>query len=210
MWVTALVLGLTIGVVVVLVQRDGSTTAGSVHPGKLAAAAVFSPGLAAPVGRVSGTAGPVDWVLARSGQVSLLYFGYTHCPDICPLNMASVSEALARLPLRDRSRVRVVFATVDPARDTCSVLRAWLAKFDSAFLGAVPTAAQLRGALGRMDLPLPQKEPDGATYGMSHIGGVFVFTPDGLAHAMFSAGDSPGAIAHDLKVLLGGWKDSYS
>ncbi len=210
MWVAALVLGLAIGVVVVLVQRDGSTTAGSAHPGKLAAAAVFSPGLVAPVGRISGTAGPVDWVSARSGQVSLLYFGYTHCPDICPLNMASVSEALARLP-------RTAFAAASggvrdgrSARDTRPVLRAWLAKFDSAYLGAVPTAAQLRGALGPMDLPLPQKEPDGATYGMSHIGGVFVFTPDGLAHAMFSVGDSPGAIAHDLRVLLGGWKDSYS
>jgi cytochrome oxidase Cu insertion factor (SCO1/SenC/PrrC family) len=78
------------------------------------------------------------------GIVTLLYFGYTHCPDLCPLTMSNTSVAMRMLPRADQAKIRVLFVSVDPGRDTLPRLRSWLGGFDPAFIG-------LRG-------PLPEVE----------------------------------------------------
>jgi len=69
-------------------------------------------------------------------RLTLVFFGYTHCPDECPTTMATLASAMLQLDDADRSNVQVVFVTTDPARDTGSVIRGWLDHFDSHFVGA--------------------------------------------------------------------------
>jgi cytochrome oxidase Cu insertion factor (SCO1/SenC/PrrC family) len=69
------------------------------------------------------------------GHVTLLFFGYTHCPDICPVHMAYLASALKKLPASSAEQFRVVFVTTDPTRDTPKALRAWLDHFDKHFIG---------------------------------------------------------------------------
>jgi protein SCO1/2 len=68
-------------------------------------------------------------------DLTLVFFGYTHCPDICQVVMANLASAMTRLDHRDRERVDVVFVTTDPARDTEQVLGKYLSHFDPAFIG---------------------------------------------------------------------------
>ena len=76
---------------------------------------------------LTDTAGhPFDFTRQTRGKLTYLYFGYTHCPDACPLTMGDIASALRRAPASVRSRVAVVFVTVDPRRDTATVLRTWL------------------------------------------------------------------------------------
>jgi cytochrome oxidase Cu insertion factor (SCO1/SenC/PrrC family) len=83
----------------------------------------------------SDTGEPYDFTARTAGKVTLLYFGYTNCPDVCPLNMATTAKALLTLSPDQRSHVVVIFVTTDPARDTPQRLRTWLAQFDPAFIG---------------------------------------------------------------------------
>lgn len=82
-----------------------------------------------------------------SGRPTLLYFGYTHCPDVCPTTMADIAGAASKLPTPERKQLRVVFVSTDPDRDTPQRLSAWLGAIDPGFIGltgdfrAVQTAA---------------------------------------------------------------------
>ncbi|HEY7573705.1 MAG TPA: SCO family protein, partial [Thermoanaerobaculia bacterium] len=73
--------------------------------------------------------GPFDFRARTDGFVTLLFFGYTHCPDVCPVHMANIAAVLADLDYADRARIRVVFVTTDPERDTPGRLREWLDRF---------------------------------------------------------------------------------
>ena len=76
------------------------------------------------------------WTLSnRNGKNVALFFGYTHCPDTCPLQMSMIDQALRKLPAESESQFQVVFVTTDPARDTPGVIRAWLDHFDKRFIG---------------------------------------------------------------------------
>ena len=77
------------------------------------------------------------------GKVVVLFFGYTHCPDVCPLHMANIAAVLRRMPAEDRARVVTVFVTTDPERDTPMRLREWLANFDASFVGLTGTKDEL-------------------------------------------------------------------
>jgi protein SCO1/2 len=83
-------------------------------------------------------------VLDGTKPVEFLFFGYTHCPDECPLALASLGRAYRSLPPAQRARVRVVFVTVDPARDTPGVVQRYVAGFDPHFVGLTGSSAALR------------------------------------------------------------------
>jgi Uncharacterized protein SCO1/SenC/PrrC, involved in biogenesis of respiratory and photosynthetic systems len=78
------------------------------------------------------------------GKITLLFFGYTHCPDVCPVHLANIAAALHTLGPEVQRKVEVVFVTTDPDRDTPEVIRAWLDKFDPKFVG-------LRGTLDEVN-----------------------------------------------------------
>jgi protein SCO1/2 len=99
---------------------------------------VLDPPLAPPTQTLRDTAGRAFSVAASSReQLTLLFFGYTHCPDVCPTTVRDLAEARGRLPSDLRDRVTVVVVTEDPERDKPAALRRWLDRFDPTFVGLI-------------------------------------------------------------------------
>jgi cytochrome oxidase Cu insertion factor (SCO1/SenC/PrrC family) len=116
------------------------TTTRVVRAGEFKGDVILQP-IAAPDFTLTTTDGqPYHFRQETKGMVGLLFFGYTHCPDICPVHMSNLAAVLRRLPTEVSRKVKVVFVTVDPSRDTPESLRAWLDNFDRSFVG-------LRGSL---------------------------------------------------------------
>lgn len=139
-----------------------------------------------------------------NGKLTYLYFGYTHCPDACPATMADIAVALRRQPLSIQNRVVVVFVTTDPRRDTRTVLRTWLNKFNSSFVGLTGTAAQIAAAENAAGVPLAKPEgSETGGYSVAHSAQVFAYSPDGYAHVMYLEGNTAADYTHDLPLLLG-------
>ncbi|MEJ7704387.1 MAG: SCO family protein [Geodermatophilaceae bacterium] len=86
-------------------------------------------------------------------EVTVIFFGYTHCPDVCPTTMADLAVAGRQLPPEVREQVTVAFITEDPQRDTPEALRAWLDQFDSSFLGLLGGNEATQAALAELLLP---------------------------------------------------------
>ncbi len=150
---------------------------------------------------------PFDFARATKGRVTFITFGYTHCPDVCPVHMANLAGALRQLPARERDAVRVVFVTTDPGRDSLSRLRQWLDSFDPSFIGLRGTDAQLAAMEGAFRIPPAQKEPlPGGGYGVGHSAQVFAFTPDDSAHVIYLPGMTSADYVHDIPRLL---RDAY-
>ncbi len=145
-----------------------------------------------------------DFVSRTEGRVALVFFGYTHCPDICPLHMAHIAAALRGMSPDDRSLVTTHFVTTDPERDTPERLRTWLASFDSSFVGLTGTAEELTRVQGLFNLRPAAREyvgPDSANYFVSHAAHVFAFARDGHAYTVYPAGTDQGDWANDLVLL---------
>lgn len=137
-----------------------------------------------------------------SGKLVYLYFGYTHCPDVCPLTMGYIAAALRRQTRATRRKIEVVFVTVDPHRDTPSVLRTWLGHYNPAFVGLTGTQSQVRAAEQASGAPLaPPERPKGSNYAVQHSSIVFAYSPDDRAHVVYAEGFSPRDYAHDMPIL---------
>ena len=143
------------------------------------------------------------------GRLTFLFFGYTHCPDVCPLHMSNLAWALDQLPAEDRAEVRVVFVTTDPERDTPERLRGWLANFDSTFIGASGSADVIAAAQRGLGMPVASRDAapsDTGGYTVSHGAHLWAFTPDDSAHVVYPMGMSREDMAADLPKLLRLWK----
>ena len=138
------------------------------------------------------------------GYLTLLFFGYTHCPDVCPMHMANIAAVLRRLPPAMGEAVRVVMVTTDPARDSAAVLRGWLDHFDRSFIGLTGTQDEIdvaEEAAGVM--PSVSDTPDSAgDYAIGHAAQVTAYTADGKARAVYPSGTRQRDWAHDIPVLL--------
>jgi protein SCO1/2 len=137
------------------------------------------------------------------GKVVAVFFGYTHCPDVCPTTLSAFAAALQQLgPQADR--VQVLFVTVDPERDTPELLRQYLPAFDPRFLGMYADEETLR-ALAKEYKVVYQKTSVKAAdeYLIDHSAGTYVYDPQGHLRLLMPYGSSPDAIAQDLKMLLG-------
>lgn len=136
------------------------------------------------------------------GKVVLLYFGYTHCPDVCPLTMAQLHVVMQRLgPLADN--VRILFVSVDPARDTPKVLHAYVKAFDSHAIGLSGTASATE-ALSKRYRSAFTREPAAAdgNYEVSHSSAIYVFDREGKARLLATPSASHDDLVHDLHLLL--------
>lgn len=143
------------------------------------------------------------------GRVTLLYFGYTHCADICPGTLAGIAVALRELPADVARRVDVVFVTVDPARDTVEVVREWVGLFSADFVGLTGRQGEIEAALATYGFPPPETyDIGGGEYTVGHPAGVLAFTPDGLAHLEYPFGVTVEMWRHDLTRLVeDGWEE---
>ncbi|MGH8283585.1 MAG: SCO family protein [Gammaproteobacteria bacterium] len=136
------------------------------------------------------------------GKLVLLYFGYTHCPDVCPITMADLSTALKQLgPQADQ--VRILFVSVDPARDTPAVLKSYVSAFSPWIVGLTGTQAQLTALTKRYRVAYRLGKPDtSGNYAVYHSSAVFIFDKRGQVRLLASYTDKPAVIAHDLARLL--------
>jgi len=137
------------------------------------------------------------------GKLVYLYFGYTHCPDACPTTMSDLAAALHREPPAVRNRVEVVFVTVDPRRDTGPVLRAWLDHFDSSFVGLGGSPRRIAAAELAAGVPLaPPEKVKGSHYSVAHSTLLLPYSPDGLAHVVYTQRFRTRDYVHDMPLLL--------
>jgi protein SCO1/2 len=143
---------------------------------------------------------PYDFVTETEGKLALLYFGYTNCPDICPVHLAQIAEVFDRIPAVARD-AEVVFVTVDPDRDTPERLRAFLDNFDTRFVGLTGTQDELETAQKAANVPPAVKVGDGDDYTMNHAGWVIAFAPDGMNYAIYPFGTRQSDWSNDLQIL---------
>ena len=145
---------------------------------------------------------PFDFWNRTQGSVTLLFFGYTDCPDQCPLHMAKIGVALKKLPTGMADQVKLVFVTTDPTRDTPAVLRRWLDNFDKRFVGLTGTEAALNAVQNAAGVPPAWKvEPRNGNYAIAHANFVVAYTKDNLAHVIYPGGVSQDDWVHDLTLL---------
>ncbi|MGI8751961.1 MAG: SCO family protein [Acidimicrobiales bacterium] len=195
-------------------QVAGSTEQSSRYPG----ATVLPVSYTKPDLTLTDTSGqPFNLTTQTAGAITLVYFGYTNCPDVCPINMALTAQTLKRLPAAERARIKVVFVTTDPVRDTPPVIRAWLNNFDPSFIGLAGTDDQIHQAERSVGMPLsyadtPQNDATSAAsnptpakgtgYQVVHAGYTLVYTPDGMAHLQIDDTEQPSGFATTLEHLL--------
>jgi protein SCO1/2 len=165
---------------------------------------MVSPPLPKPSFTLVDTSGaPFDFRAKTENYVTLLFFGYTFCPDMCPAQMTTIAQALKALPAEQASRFKVVFVTTDPDRDTRQVLRTWLDHFDKRFIGLTGSKAAIHAAQLAANVDPAQKAgtlSDGS-YGINHAAWVLAYTTDNLAHVLYPVGVKQQDWVHDLPLL---------
>jgi len=138
------------------------------------------------------------------GKVVLLYFGYTHCPDVCPTTLAQTVAALRKLGDAGDD-VRILFVSVDPARDTPTVLHAYAGAFDKKrrVVGLTGSPGAIE-ALSKRYRSAFTREPSskGGDYEVTHSSGIYVFDRDGRARVLATPATPQADLVHDLKLLL--------
>lgn len=200
---------------------SGSTVAAVTADRRGYVGTVLDPPPPRPALRLPDTGGKVFDLRGRpAGEVTVLFFGYTNCDDICPTTMADLATARRALPAVNRRYVTVVFVTEDPARDTPAVLRAWLDRFDPAIVGLIGGNAITRQVLDQLHLPpslryqATEPAPHGHTsaevdhehrqrggYEVEHSGVVYAFGP-ARRTVLYTGGTTPPQYASDFRRML--------
>ncbi len=138
------------------------------------------------------------------GKVVILFFGYTQCPDVCPTTLMTMNETLKLLG-DDAARVQVLFASLDPARDTQELLAQYVPHFNPSFVGLrgdEATTAAMAKEFRAFYTKVPGATP--ATYTIDHSTGSYAFDPQGRLRLLLKHGDAPANLAGDIKQLLAG------
>jgi protein SCO1/2 len=136
------------------------------------------------------------------GKVVVVFFGYTQCPDVCPTTMAELAEVKRSLG-PDGARVQGIFVTVDPARDTAELLKAYAANFGPDIIGLRGTPEQTTAAAKEFKVfynKVPGKTD--TSYTVDHTAGSYIFDAKGKVRLFTRYGSGAQALADDLKILL--------
>jgi protein SCO1/2 len=136
-------------------------------------------------------------------EVTLVFFGYSHCPDICQAVMADLSSTVARLDEADAARVQVWFVTTDPARDDPPTLRTYLDRFDPSFEGVTGPLSEIVEVARSVHVPI-EKGPRLASggYDVTHGTPVLAVTEDAEVPVLWTEGTSAAKLAADVTTLL--------
>ena len=137
-----------------------------------------------------------DFRSRTDGFVTLLFFGYTNCPDVCPTHMAFLGSAFKKLPKDVAARFKVVFVTTDPDRDNPRALRTWLNQFGKDFVGLTGSQAEIQAAQVAANVPLAKGAPS-----YDHSALVLAYTSDNLGHVIYPSGISETDWLQDLPQL---------
>jgi len=136
--------------------------------------------------------------------LTLVFFGYTHCPDICPMVMSNLASAMTRLSADEQQKVQVIFVTTDPSRDTTAVLKRYLDHYNKSFLGLTGPIA----TISKIAQPLAvyvaqgQKLPSGGYDLNTHSTQVTAIDADHKARVLWEMSTSSAQYASDIRTLL--------
>ncbi|MGW1029217.1 SCO family protein [Streptomyces sp. NPDC002577] len=140
------------------------------------------------------------------GRPTLIYFGYTHCPDVCPLTMSNIAVAKKSLPKAEQDKLRVVFVTTDPDRDTPSALASWLKAQDPDFIGLTGDFATIQAGARQLGISIeaPHKDKNGKIVSV-HGTQVVAFSPktDG-GYVLYGEDATVDDYTKDLPKLIKG------
>jgi len=139
------------------------------------------------------------------GKWLLVYFGYTHCPDVCPTTLADIAELVEQLgPLAER--VQPLFITIDPERDTTATVAEFVGAFDPRIIGLTGTPAEIAAAAKQYRVYYKKLPAESASdnYLMEHSSFIYVMNPDGKYVTLFSPqqGQKPDQMASQLRQLI--------
>lgn len=136
------------------------------------------------------------------GKVTLVFFGFTHCPDVCPTTLLEIAEVKKALGAGGE-RIQGIFVTVDPERDTPEVLKAYVDNFGAGFValrGTMEETAEVAKAFKVYYAKVPGQTP--GSYTMDHTAGSYVFDANGKVRLFTRYGTGAEALKHDLQILL--------
>ena len=136
------------------------------------------------------------------GKLVLVFFGYTHCPDVCPTTLTDMAKVMKLLGAQ-REKVQVLFITLDPERDTRDVLAKFVPSFDATFVGLYGSSDQIDKVANDFKVFHERKNTAGAeSYSIDHSAGTYVYDQAGKLRLYFKYGQKPHEIANDLKMLM--------
>ena len=136
------------------------------------------------------------------GKVVTLFFGYTHCPDVCPTTMGDLKKTMKLLGGRS-DQVQVLFVTVDPARDTQEILAQFVPSFDKRFIGLRGSLQETAETLGNFKIFYSKVDSQTkGDYTIDHSAGMYVFDKQGKIRLYMSYGEKPADMASDILKLL--------
>lgn len=150
-----------------------------------------------------------DLAEKTKGQPTLLYFGYTNCPDICPLTMSNIAVAKSKLPKEQREKLRVVFVTSDPKRDTPKELGTWLRGQDPSFVGLTGDFETIQAGARSVGVSIePSYKKKNGDIVSTHGAQLLAFSPkDDKAHVLYTEGNStPEILEKELPKIIKGEK----
>ena len=143
------------------------------------------------------------------GQWSLLFFGYTHCPDVCPTTINLLVQMEQQLQQAAPDKPKYVFVSIDPDRDTPSHLAQYMAYFHADFLGVSGAQKQLQAITQPLGIYYQKELPDlEGNYAFKHSSAILLVNPDGKVHALMSPPHDPVAMATDYQTILARWPDT--
>lgn len=164
-------------------------------------AGVFSPPRQAPDFSLGGSNGSELKLRSYRGKVVVLAFGFTSCPDVCPITLATLAQARKKLGA-EGDEVQVVYITVDPERDDAARMRAYLASFDPTFIGGTGTAGRLEAVRKEYGIAAT-RHALGSSYAYSHSSFTYLIDREGKLRALMPYGHSADDYVHDLRILMG-------
>ncbi len=162
----------------------------------------LNPMVSAPAGALTRGDGAAFAIGAQRGEASLVFFGYTNCPDICPTTLADWKQVKAALG-GAASKVNFIFVTIDPATDTPEVVGRYIARFDSSFVGLSGSPAQIDSVARAFGVSaFPDGTLESGHTAMAHPSRVYLVDPEGRIRFVYPPGLKPDEIAADVKHVL--------
>jgi len=161
---------------------------------------------------IADIGGPFTLAAARGGVVDeaalrgkpyAIFFGFTHCPEVCPTTLYEMSALLEKLG-DDAKDFRVFFVTVDPERDTAEIMKDYIANFDPRIEALIPTPEQLRTITSDFRVHFAKVPTSGGNYTMDHTASIFLMDADGQFAGTFAYGESADIREAKLRKLLAG------
>jgi protein SCO1 len=138
-----------------------------------------------------------------AGQYRLIYFGYTFCPDVCPLDVQKLMQGYAALEAKDKAaalKIQPIFISVDPARDRPAALKQFVSAFHPRLIGLTGTEAQIEAVAKAYGVYFERTKPDAAgAYLVNHSNNAILYGPKGEPIDIIAQGKSPGEIADQLR-----------